>query len=273
MGLAVSQPAAAAGFHFFKVEAIGGVNSAGEAGAGLGFSTFSDLLHLWATVADPALDGPIVREAWLESRTAGPVIGVVPPAFGDLVRPYDNSLLVPWGSFTLGGEAATHTAFTTSWAQHLVLNLPGLAHADPRRLYAGPSVGLGLNGTWWHDWKDLPDNPVMTGKLTGQGGFVAGATLRDTVYAQARATGRLDLFNDHQRELVVMGVTGLSLERVGVPFGVEVTGELDLGNDNVHASDATTWKTHALLYWKLTPPFQTRLEEAVEREAGALVSN
>ena len=259
--------ASAAGFHFFKVEAVAATNDVGAVAGGRGFSTFSELVHLWAVAGDPALEGPFVREAWLESRSVGPVIGVVPPTFVDLVRPYGNALLVPWGSFVVGGEAATRTSFTTSWAQHLILNIPGYFQADPRRVYAGPTVGIGLNGTWWRDWKDVPDNPAMTGKLTGQAGLALGGTVRDTWYAQARATGRLDLFGDHQRELVVMGITGVSLDRVGVPFGVEITGELDQGDDNVHAAPATTWKAHGAFYWKLTPPYQTRLEEAVEREA------
>jgi hypothetical protein len=266
--LFVTAPSAeAAGFHFFKVEGLATVASAGDYAGGVGLSPFSDLFHGWVTFGDPAGDGRIVREGWIESRRLGPVLGVVPPDFEDMVPHRANAWIVPWSTWRAGGNADQRRSFELAFAQHAIVNGLAFAGADPRRAFVGPDLGVGLEGTWWRGWKDVDGANVMTGKLTGQAGLAAGVTVRDTWYAQARSTARIDLFGAHQTQWLTAGDMGIFLDRVGVPFGVEVRGELELGDDNVHARDEARWSALAMVYWKLTPPFQTRIEEAVEREA------
>lgn len=261
-------PAHAAGFHLLKVEAIGGVDGAGERAAGVGLSTWSDLLHAWATFGEPGGEGTVIREAWLESRALGPVLGVVPPAFGDAVTPYAQPALLPWGAFRLGGDASEGKTFEVDVSQSVVLNAPGFFGVDGRRAFAGPALGLGLNGTWWRGWKG-GEAPVMTGKLTGEAGLVAGVTARDTWYAQGRGGVSADLFGEHLWQLSAAASTGLYLARVGAPVGIEITGEIAHGEDNRLTTVATTWEARATLYWKLAPPYQTRLEERVEQRLQA----
>lgn len=72
--------AEAAGFHFGRAEALVGWADGDDWSAGLGARLFSDAHQARITFGDPAT-GPLVREAWLQSRPLGPVIGVVRPGF------------------------------------------------------------------------------------------------------------------------------------------------------------------------------------------------
>ena len=264
MLLALTIEAEAAGFHFARAEVIGGMTE-GVPEGGVGASVVSDVLNGWITFGDPAVDGHLVRAWRIDSSFHGPVLGVVPPTFRGLVRPHDVRFAVPWFQGHLGGEAAAGKLVEADVSGHYVLNVPGFWNVDPRHAYIGPSAGLGLNGTWWEGWRGAPDGVVMTGKATGEAGFLAGVTVRDTWYAQGRAVLSLDLFGAHQKNLGVAAETGVFLDRVGVPVGVEVRGELDRGNDTVTTLPATRWAVRLGLFWKLTPPFQTKIEEGIER--------
>lgn len=262
--LLLSGPARADGFHFLKVEALGGVDDGGTWEGGVGAGTFSDALHLWGSFGDPAADGRVLRELWFDSRVQGPTLGVVPEAFLDIVPVYPRPWLFRWAGGRLGTDAHAGKTFEAEVWRYQVLNGLGFTPADPHRAYLGPALGLGLEATWWEGWRG-GEAPVMTGKLSGRGGVVAGATARDTVYAQARLVGQVDLFGRHQAGWVVGGSAGVFLQRVGVPVGVELSAEREAGNDNVSAAPDASWEARASVYWKLAPPYQTRLEERVQR--------
>lgn len=253
----------AAGFHYIKTSAIGATDTAGEVQAGLGVSFVSDALSAWATAGDPRT-GPLVRTWRLEGQPLGPVIGYVPPAFRGVVAPVRVPWAVPWTSFRVGGDDLARKDLEVDLATHRVLNVPGAFGVDPRHAYVGPSLGLGLNGTWWDGWRG-GDTPVMTGKVTAQGGFGAGVTLRDAWYAQGRVVARLDLFGEHQTSVGAAATTGVSLERLGVPVGVELRGQVERGDDTWTAAPTTSWTGSTSVSWKLAPPFQTRIEERVEQ--------
>ena len=254
----------AAGFHFVRAEAIGGVTD-GVPEGGVGVSAFSDATCGWITFGDPANDGALVRAWRLESAWSGPELGVVPRLFRELVEPYAVPFAVPWVQAHLGGDAAAGKHLTADLSGHHLLNVPGFWGVDPRRAYLGPSLGLGLNGTWWRGWRDVADGVVMTGKVTGEAGLLAGVTVRDTWYAQARAVVHVDLFGLHQSNLGLAAVTGFFLDRAGLPVGLELRGELGRGDDTASTRRETRWAARAALFWKLAPPFQTKLEEAIER--------
>lgn len=258
----------AAGYHFLKAEALYGVRpDAPEAGVGL--SLVSDALAAWVTFGDPARDGHLVRTWRLEGQSRGPVIGHVPPAFDPLVAQPRIAWLLPWTPLRVGGDADAGKDLEVDLSAHSLLNVPGFFGVDPRRAYAGPSVGLGVNGTWWDGWRG-GDTAVATGKVTAEVGLGGGVTLRDTVYAQARALGHVDLFGVHQVNLGVTATTGVYLDRVGLPVGVELRGELDAGNDNAALTPGTDWAVLTSVYWKLAPEYQTRIEERVERRQAQL---
>lgn len=262
MLLALIATASAAGYHFLKAEALYGVRP-DTPQAGVGLSLVSDALAGWVTFGDPA-DGPLLRTWRLEGQSRGPVIGHVPPAFDPFVATPRVAWLLPWTPLRLGGDAEAGKDFEVDLSAHTLLNVPGFAGVDPRRAYLGPSLGLGVNGTWWDDWRGEGAD-VATGKLTAEAGFGGGVTLRDTVYAQARALGHVDLFGVHQVNLGVAGTTGVYLDRVGLPLGVELRGELDAGNDNAALTPDTEWAVLTSVYWKLAPEYQTKIEEGVER--------
>jgi len=269
MLLGLLPAAEAAGFHFVRAEAIGGVTDAGAPEGGVGASAISDAVRAWVTFGSPAVDNHVVRGWRLAGNEDGPTLGLVPPTFRGLVRPRDVPFAFPWVHGHLGGDALAQKLVEADVAAHYVLNVPGFWNVDPHRAHLGPTAGLGLNGTWWEGWRSAPEGVVMTGKLTGEAGFVAGITVRDTWYAQGRAVGRLDLFGVHQTHLDAAAVTGVYLGRAGVPLGLELRAALDRGTDTVTVAPATRWSVHAALFWKFTPPFQTKIEEDLERRRKA----
>src|SRR5207253_5626697 len=98
---------------------------------------FSDAVHAWFTA-----NGDGVREGWLESAVEGPVIGVVPPAFDDIVDDTRDHLVLPWTRLRLGGDAATRRTFDVDLAELGVLDLAAFTGEDPRLGYAGPALGV-----------------------------------------------------------------------------------------------------------------------------------
>lgn len=264
--LALVLPAKAAGFHFLRAEAIAGASD-GVPEGGVGASAISDALAGWITFGSPATDGHIVRAWRVSSSDLGPVIGVVPPLFRGLVRPHALPFALPWLHAHVGGDAATGKLVEADVSAHTLLNVPGFWGGDPRRAYLGPSAGLGLNGTWWEDWRATSaPGVVMTGKITGEGGLLGGVTLRDTWYAQGRAVAGVDLFGEHAWNVGVGAVTGVFLDRVGVPAGLEVRGQVDIGDDTASGAVEPAWSVRGALFWKLTPPFQTRIEQELEKK-------
>jgi hypothetical protein len=257
MLLSLLANADAAGFHFLRAEVIGGAAEATPE-AGVGISALSDILAGWITFGDPAVDGHVVRAWRVQSSYHGPILGVVPPTFRGLVPLYDVPFAIPWVQAHLGGDASTFKAFEADIAGHYLFNVPGLWELDPRRGYLGPSLGIGAEGTVW-------DGAPASGQAKAEAGFLAGITLRDTWYIQARTVGSVSLFGEHYTNLNTAAVTGVFLDRVGLPVGLEVRGELDHGGDTRSRAVETTWAVRAALFWKLVPPFQTRIEEQLER--------
>lgn len=256
-------PAWAAGYHFFRAEAVTSVHEGSDPAAGVGLSAFSDATRAWIAFGSPK-EGPVVREGWIESAAIGPVIGVVPSAFSDIVDPYRNALVMPWTRIRVGGEAATRRTFSVDATEFGVLNLAAFGGHDPRRAYAGPTVGLGVNATWWRDWRDSAGDNAMTGKITGQGGLVAGVTARDSWYGQTAILGRFDLFGVHQKAASAEIATGVCLLRAGVPLGVELAGQAEVGDDNVQGRIGTDWSATGTLYWRVAPRPRTRIDELVD---------
>jgi hypothetical protein len=259
LSLLVLLPTAhAAGYHFVRADALAGATN-GAFEAGVGASLLSDALAGWITFGDPASDRQLVRAWRIESAWNGPVLGVVPRDFRGLVPQYEVPFAVPWVTAHVGGDAAAGTRMHGGLSGHYLLNVPGFFELDPRRAYVGPSAGVGVEGVWWLPDR-VPDAGPATGAATAQAGLLAGVTVRDTWYAQARAVGRVNLFGAHDTSLELVGVTGFFLDRVGAPFGVELRGEYEPASGGASAR----WAARASLYWKLTPPYQTRIEEELE---------
>lgn len=263
LGLGLPTPAAAAGFHLFRLEAQGGFTDQADWSAGVGARFFSDALHARVALGDPAT-GPLLREAWLESRALGPVIGVVRPELADLVRERRVPWLLPWTAAALGGEAATRRRLVVDVSHHRVLNLAAFADVDSHAAWVGPSVGLGAESTWWVDYAGSGRDPLRA-SLTAEAGFGGGLTLRDTWYLQAAAVTQVGLFGEHAWEARARGATGLSFERLGAPVGLELGGEVHHGDHNVTAEVRTTTSGRVSVWWQLAPPYQTRIEERVEQ--------
>lgn len=257
----------AAGYHYVKASASGGVAPADASAVipegALGLSLVSDALAGRVTFGDPA-HGPLVRAWRVEGEALGPVIGYVPPAFRGVVAPDRVPWALPWTSFRVGGDVDTRRDLELDAAAHTVLNLPGALGVDPRHTYVGPSVGIGINATWWDGWRG-GTAPVATGMVTAEAGLTGGVTLRDTWYAQGRAVAHMDLFGRHQVNLGVAAASGISLHRLGVPVGLEVRAELDRGDDNWTLAPRTHWRAWTTVSWMLAPEFQTRIEERIER--------
>lgn len=259
--------ALASGYHFLKVEGLAGYDDAGRVSGGVGLGTWSDLLGAWLSFGDPGADGWALRQAWVDVGPWGPTIGVVPPAFADIVDPPRLPWLLPWTRARVGSDMDHHRYAQALVQQAWVLNPLAWAGSDPQVAYLGPTAGLGLQADWWRDWREVTDLHVMTGKLSARGGLAGGLTLRDTWYVQASALAGVDLFGIHQVELGLAGVTGFFFDRLGLPLGLELEGRWLAGDDNAAVTWGSSWETRAGLYWKLVPPHRTRLEEEVSRRA------
>ena len=251
--------ARAAGFHLAKADLLGGVSEDGQPEAGLGLSLYSEELSGWVTFGRPAVDdGHRVREWWLESRPRGPVMGTLPLpmealGFEEPERVGRARVFLPVRSWRLGADHTAGRWLAWRWSGHGLLNLAGTWGADPRALLFGPSLGGGVDLTWWQGWRGNEEKLINTGKLTLEGGWIGGFVLRDSFYSQVRLVGRWDAFGIHQRELGVLGLAGVSLLPVGLPLGLEVSGHLEHGNDTVDLGTATTWTLRLALCYRLMP--------------------
>jgi hypothetical protein len=232
--------------------------------AGFETSVFSDALVYWMTFGDPSLDGHRVKEAWLESHHYGPQLGKAPLTTEDATHN-----LPPWlqgiGWFRLGADHTARKSFEIDASRHFMLTIPGFWDVPSERIHFGPTVGLGWNLTWWENWKDRTDKIVNTGKITAEIGWVLGAFGWDTVFVQGRATYHYDLFGIHQTQLKVAAITGLYLDRLDIPLGLEIEGELDHGNDTVTTELLEWWAARvALVYHVLPKPRDPSVEEMLE---------
>ncbi|MFH1467787.1 MAG: hypothetical protein ABIO70_25600 [Pseudomonadota bacterium] len=251
--------ARAAGFHLAKADLLGGISESGQIEAGLGLSLYSEELAGWVTFGDPAFDGGHrVKEWWFESRVRGPVMGTLPLSmetlgFEEPERVGRASLFMPVRAWRLGADHTTGRWLDWRWSGHGLLNTAAAWSADPRSLLFGPSLGLGVNLTWWQGWRGNDEKLINTGKLTLEGGWIAGFVLHDLFYTQVRLVARYDAFGVHQAELGVLGLTGLSLEQKGLPLGLELSGHLSHGDDTVSLRTATSWTVRIGLCYRLMP--------------------
>ena len=261
---ATVQPVSAAGYHVLKADVHHGQSSAGSEETGFGFSLYSDEFATSFTYGSPNGDDRRLREAWLGGSWWGPVMGVVPTDFADLEERYDDLSrrrirgLMPYRFWRVGSNAEEHRKFSWDWSTHTVFNLPGAFGADHRRFLFGPTVGFGLNLTWWDRWRDSTDRIINTGKVTGEAGWVAGLAWQD-VYAQGRLTSSVDLFGQHQWSTNLAAIAGILLRKL--PFGLEFQGELTRGNDTVDLAEKTVWKALLALQFRLLPDQVSGSEE------------
>jgi hypothetical protein len=257
----------AAGYRLFEAGALYGTGSPsivepsvytglGEGDqleAGFETSVFSDALVYWMTFGDRSVDGHRVKEVWLESHHYGPQLGRPPILGGD----DDSRNLPPWlqgiGWFRLGADHTVRKSFEIDASRHFMLTIPGFWGVRSERFHFGPTAGLGWNLTWWENWKDRTDKLVSTGKITAEVGWVLGAFGWDTVFFQGRATYHYDLFGDHQTQLKAAAITGVFLDRLDVPLGLQFEGELDHGNDTVTTEVLEWWSARVALVYHVIP--------------------
>jgi hypothetical protein len=279
--LSLSLSAHAAGYRLFEAGGLYGTGSPsivppseytslGEGDqpveAGFAASIFSDALVYWMTFGDRSTDGHRVKEAWLESHHYGPQLGVSPLVS---LEEDDSRKLPLWldgvGWFRIGADHTVRKTFEVDASRHFVLTLPGFWDIPSERFHFGPTAGLGWNATWWENWKDRSDKTVATGKITAEVGWVLGAFGWDTVFVQGRTTLHYDLFGIHQTQLKLAAITGLYLDRVGVPLGIQFSGELDRGNDTVTTELLEWWSARVGLVYHMVPRArEPSLEEMLE---------
>ena len=236
--------------------------------AGFEASIFSDALVYWMTFGDRSTDGHRVKEAWLESHHYGPQLGRSP-----LLSPIEEeSRRLPlWlegiGWFRIGADHTVRKTFEVDASRHFMLTLPGFWNIPSERFHFGPTAGLGWNATWWDNWKDSSDKTVATGKITAEAGWVLGAIGWDTVFFQGRTTFHYDLFGIHQTQLTLAAITGLYMDRIKVPLGIQFSGELERGNDTVTTDLLEWWSARVALVYHMLP--RTR-EPSIEEMLDAL---
>jgi hypothetical protein len=207
-----------------------------------------------------------VKEAWLESHHYGPQLGRSP-----LLSPIEEeSRKLPlWlqgiGWFRIGADHTVRKTFELDASRHFMLTLPGFWDIPSERFHFGPTAGLGWNATWWDNWKDRSDKTVATGKIRAEVGWVLGALGWDTVFVQGRTTLHYDLFGIHQTQLELAAITGFYLDRVHIPLGIQLSGELERGNDTVTTELLQWWSARvALVYHKVPRAREPSIEEMLE---------
>ncbi len=210
-------------------------------------------------MGDPALDeGHRVKEWWLRSHFRGPVMGSLPDSMLLAGAESDEStssgsIIVPYRFWSFGTDHTTMRKLEWDWSSHIALNAAGFSGVDPSFLLFGPSLGFGLNLTWWDQWKSVTGKTINTGKITAEAGWIAGFSINDTLYAQGRATGHFDLFGTHQVNMNLSGIAGFSLARFRVPFGLELAAERDSGDDTFDTRKASSYSLHASIHYRLLP--------------------
>ncbi|MDP6934967.1 MAG: hypothetical protein QGG40_18745, partial [Myxococcota bacterium] len=199
--------------------------------------------------------GHRVREWWFEGGVFGPQLGIEPEVFRDEdEEPVEMpSFLFPFNWWRLGAEADTRRRFVYDTSNHMVLSIPGIWGVDGRLLHFGPSVGMGLNLTWWENWRDVATQVVNTGKITAEGGWVVGYGSGEGLYAQGRGTWHYDLFGIHQFNRETVGTAGVFLGGMGLPVALEIHGEHNLGNDTVTTELSEEWEARVVLVYKDVP--------------------
>ena len=149
--------AEAAGYHLLKLEGIYGTSEQDEVEAGFGAFVVSDQLGFWMTFGDREAGGPgrdsAVKEWWLEGSWYGFQLGA--PDLERLGLDEDEipvpTVLFPYGFGRFGADRTQNKLLTVDYSQHLVFSVPGLWGQDARFFHVGPSLGLGVNTTWWDD--------------------------------------------------------------------------------------------------------------------------
>ncbi len=283
VALSAPHAASAAGFHLVKVDGLYGTSELDAAEAGLGVSLYSEELSGWITMGSVqhARDHR-VKEWWFESRYRGPVMGTLPASmeavgFEESERSGWAAVLVPFRSWRFGSDHSSQHWLEWDWSNHVVANLPGLWGRSHRSVLFGPTLGAGVNLTWWEGWKGYDEHLVNTGKVTAEAGWLAGVTFDDVVYSQARALLHYDAFGTHQHNLNLSAMAGVFLGRLGIPFGLEIAGELDRGDDTWDTNPATIYSLRAALSYRMVPrdPEESidslleSLREIVEQERAA----
>jgi len=254
-----SSRAQAAGFYLLEADLKAGVSEGPLAEGGLGLSLYSDELAAWVTIGDSAqTGGRRVKEWWLESRSLGPVMGALPPSmqaagFTEEERVGRENLWIPFRTWAFGADYTTGRWLQWDYSHHLLCNLASFTRASHRSLLFGPTLGLGVRLDWWEGWRGNDTQLINTGKVTVEGGWIAGVCLGDLSYAQARLLTWLDVFGDHQHQLRFAGVLGLTGIERDVPLGLELQWELERGDDTV---DIQPWATHTVMLaatWRMMP--------------------
>ena len=261
--------ATASGYYLLEAEARGGVTEDQRAEGGLGLSLYSDELSAWFTLGDSTVDGGRrMKEWWFESRTLGPIMGTLPVSmaaagFDEPARPGTKQLWIPFRSWRFGSDYSTGRWLEWDASGHLLANLGYLTRVSHRSLMFGPTLGVGANLTWWEGWRGNDTMLINTGKITAEAGWLAGLSLADAAYFQARATGWVDAFGLHQRQLRVAGVLGFQGASLGVPLGLELQWTWERGDDTVDLQPATSSTVMLAATWRLMPRSDRMDTEAI----------
>jgi len=251
-------PVLAAGYQALKAETLVGNLHEPNPNAGFGLTLLSDDLSYWMSFGDPSEAGHRVHQWWLEGRWFGPKVGFPP---SDLVA-IDPDMGRRVGTFfphfwwRAGRDSTEGQAFVLDVSEHAVFSLPGLWGIDGRALYFGPTAGIGLNLTWWDGWRGNNTHIINTGKITAEAGWVLGASWRETLYGQGRATVHYDLFGLHQTNLNIVGTCGVFWGAFDRPISVEVEGEFNYGNDNIDIAVKSNWALRFIVSFRFgwVPP-------------------
>jgi hypothetical protein len=282
-----SPSARAVGYHLLKVDVSGGVSQddatdvpkdpgALRPEAGFGVSMVSDemLFRMAFSSREPGASYQ-VREWWLESEPRGPVLGRVPdwlhgPGRSDGVGEGIVDPFRPFSTWRIGGARSADKVFDWAFSRQMLLNLPGFLGAHSRVLQLGPTLGLGLDLTWWDPWKGNPGT-INTGRVSGQLGFVTGFSWRDAIYWQSWARFSRDLFGLHQSHLNLRGIVGFSMKKLRVPVGLELMADFEEGNDTSDTLFARSWSARGALVWRMSgSPTDREMERMVEGLRGMM---
>ncbi len=255
-------PAAAqgSGYYLFEADLRAGSVEGAQWEGGLGLSLYSDELEALATIGDPDLGGGRrVKEWWLASRRLGPIMGNLPATmraagFAEEIRLGKQQLWIPFRSWSFGSDYTAGQWLEWDASHHLLVNLAALTRINHSSLLFGPTLGAGVNLSWWEGWRGNDDQLIATGKITAEAGWIAGICLADVGYTQARLLGWVDAFGIHQRQLRFVGVLGVSGVELGLPLGLELHWEFERGDDTVDTLPAASHSLMLAATWRLMPP-------------------
>jgi hypothetical protein len=265
----ISRDAVASGYYLLEGDLRAGVVEGVQIEGGLGLSLYSDELEALVTVGDTGLSGGRrVKEWWLASRRLGPVMGNLPPAmraagFEEEIRVGKQQLWIPFRSWSFGSDFTTGHWLEWDMSHHLLVNLASLTRINHSSLLFGPTVGAGVNLSWWEGWRGNDEQLINTGKITAEAGWVAGICLGDVGYTQARLLTWIDAFGLHQRQLRFAGVAGFSGVELGFPLGLELQWEIERGDDTVDALPGRTHTVMAGVTWRLMPASATERRDGI----------